>query len=144
VDDRVNGYTIRNWSGAGDALTGDANLVFGPFRRPHAISGGTGRWGILETFQARRVLTATGSLNFPSIPAGSTAELTLSVKGAEIGDTVLASPNTTVEAGLVWCAYVSAADTVTLRVANVTGAAIDPAARTWRVSVYQFNTSNLS
>jgi len=43
------------------------------------------------------------------------------------------SPRNGIETGLVWCAFVSAADTVTIRVSNVTIAAIDPVTRNWKI-----------
>jgi hypothetical protein len=75
------------------------------------------------------------ALDFPSIAAGTTANLTVTVAGAAVGDTAVATPNGAPEAGLVWSAYVSAADTVTVRLGNVTAAPIDPADRIWRCSV---------
>ena len=81
-------------------------------------------------------LSNTASLNFPSVAAGATAELTISVVGAQIGDVVFASPETTLEADLLWSAYVSATDVVTVRVGNLNLLApINPTARTWRVVV---------
>lgn len=80
-------------------------------------------------------LRASASLNFPSIAAGATAELTITVTGAAVGDAVALAPPATVEAGVVWSARVSAANTVTVRMANVTSGAIDPAAATWGATV---------
>lgn len=80
-------------------------------------------------------LTATANLNFPSIAAAASADLTIAVAGAAVGDTVswgLASAPT---AGIVFQAFVSAADTVTVRATNITGGAIDPAAQDIRVTV---------
>lgn len=81
------------------------------------------------------------TLDFGTIPANTTAELTVTVTGAAVGDQVIVAPKTTLEAGLVWCGYVSAPDTVTVRLGNVTTAAmaanIDPGARNWTISVIQ-------
>jgi hypothetical protein len=79
-------------------------------------------------------LTASASLDFPSIAAQSSTTLTVTVAGASLGDTMTATPPT-LAAGLVFAAYISAADTVTVRMTNVTAAAINPAAGTWTVSV---------
>lgn len=79
-------------------------------------------------------LAATASLDFPSLPAGSSAELSVTVTGAVAGeDGVSCAPAGAISNGLVWCAYVSAADTVKIRLANVTAAAIDLGAVNWRV-----------
>jgi len=74
------------------------------------------------------------ALDFPSIPAHSTAEINITVTGASLRDTVLAVPES-LEAGLVWNAYVSVADNVKLRLANVTAGAIDPASKVWTFDV---------
>jgi hypothetical protein len=136
VDDPDRGYTIYAWSGSGDAITTDTGLIFGPFvqRLGYApVYGG---------FREKRVLTKSTTLDFGSIGAGASAELTVAVTGAQIGDVAYASPNTTLEANLTWAAYVSSADTVTLRLTNPTASPIDPAnSRSWRVAVYQFNSA---
>lgn len=85
--------------------------------------------------QIMTAITATGALDFPSIAAATTAELTLTVTGAATGDTVALGPPATLETGLVATGFVSAADTVTVRLANVTAGAIDPASATWRATV---------
>ena len=94
------------------------------------IAGGSNLSGYLAT---------NVSLDFPSIAAGATAELTVALTGVtEDGNWAVAvSPRNGFNAGLVWCGYVSAADTVTVRVANVTGSAIDPAARNFAVQAFR-------
>ena len=83
-----------------------------------------------------RHLSAAATLTFASIPAQSTAELTITVTGAAVGDTCYATPPG-MQTNLVWCAYVSAADTVAVRVGNVSAAAITPSAVNWRVDVWK-------
>ncbi len=80
-------------------------------------------------------LTATQTLNFPNIPAGSMAELNVAVNGAEVGDTCNCAPRTSIEADLQWSCYVSAADTATIRVSNISVFAIDPTGKQWKVVV---------
>lgn len=77
------------------------------------------------------------TLNFGSISAGGTAELTISVAGAISGDSVYVNPASGIESGLMWAGYVSAADTVAVRVHNTTGSPIDPAARSWSADVWR-------
>lgn len=80
-------------------------------------------------------LSASASLNFPSVAAAGQAELTITVTGAAVGDAVVLAPPAAPDAGLVWAGRVSAANTVTVRVANITAAPIDPAAATWGAQV---------
>jgi hypothetical protein len=84
----------------------------------------------------KRHFTGTAAPDFTSIAAGTTAETTITVTGAAVGDDATAHPNSAPEAGLMWAATVTAANTVTLRLANVTSGAIDPVARTWRINVW--------
>ena len=80
-------------------------------------------------------LYATASLNFSSIAANAIGVLTVTVTGAVAGATVKLGPPAAIEAGLIWCGYVSAADTVTIRIHNTSGSAVDPVAATWSVRV---------
>lgn len=78
------------------------------------------------------VSKSTVSVDLASIAAGATAEATVTVTGAAAGDAVIANPPATIAAGLgVVGAYVSAANTVKLRVHNSTAGAIDEAAANW-------------
>jgi hypothetical protein len=80
-------------------------------------------------------LRASASLNFPSMATLTSAELTITVTGAAVGDAVALAPPASVEAGLVWCGRVSAANTVTVRMYNSTASTVDPVAATWGVTV---------
>lgn len=82
-------------------------------------------------------LVATATLNFASTLNGATsAELTVTVTGAAAGDKVVIGAPATLEAGLIPFGYVSAANTVSIRVANVSGGTVDPASASWKVAVF--------
>lgn len=78
---------------------------------------------------------ATATLDFPSVSAQTCQELTVTVTGAKTGDAVYVGPPSGLEAGLSATGYVSAADTVKVRVCNVTSGAVDPASAVWKVLV---------
>ncbi|SDJ15030.1 hypothetical protein SAMN05216352_12633, partial [Alteribacillus bidgolensis] len=82
-------------------------------------------------------LSATESIIFPDIPANSTEDQPITVTGAAPGDNVYVSPAADPGAGLVWSAFVSAANTVTIRLANVTTAVITPNVTDWRADVWK-------
>lgn len=82
-----------------------------------------------------KVLTATASLNFPSISAASQADLTITVTGAAVGDEVIMSLPAAPAAGLVFNAFVSATNTVTVRASNISGSPVDAAAASFGVIV---------
>lgn len=78
---------------------------------------------------------ATATLNFGSIAAVSQADLTITVTGAAAGDYVSLALPAAPAAGIVFNAFVSAADTVTVRASNITASAVDPASATYGVLV---------
>lgn len=85
-------------------------------------------WQILK-------LVGSGTVNPGLIAAGAVATATITVKGAKAGMTADAGPPATLEAGLLWSAFVTAADTVTVRLYNSTGGGITPASATWNARV---------
>lgn len=88
---------------------------------------------IKERLQGRIFRTPT--LDFPSIPAQSSADLPVTVYTAVAGMSVSLGLPAALEAGLVANAFVSANDTVTVRLTNTTAAAIDPASAQYKVTV---------
>ena len=86
-----------------------------------------------------KTLTATSSLNFSSTSAQSSADLTITVTGAADGDPVnLGVPNAAMNNNSTFSAWVSAANTVTIRFNNYSSGIIDPASGTFRVSVAKY------
>lgn len=81
------------------------------------------------------VLAGSASLSFGAIASNSTAEQNITVTGAATAKSVMLGPPAAIEAGLIWCGYVSAANTVTVRVHNMSGGSITPATATWHVRV---------
>lgn len=85
----------------------------------------------------RDVLRAQATLDYPSIAAGASADLTVTVPGAAVGDDVVVSYDSTPTTALITRAWVSAADTVTVRQNNFTASGIDQAATIYRVIVFK-------
>lgn len=86
----------------------------------------------------KKELSATASLDFPSIAAGSFAELTITVTGAQVNDAVIPGLPFNPNSGLIYQMFVSAVNTVTVRANNFTAGAIDPAAQTFRATVRNY------
>ncbi len=84
---------------------------------------------------AKGVMMRIPTLDFPSVAAAGVQDLTVTVLNAVVGNPVGITPPTALDAGLVASAWVSANDTVTIRLTNVTGSSIDPAAGRWTVGV---------
>jgi len=108
-----------------------ANTTFsGPVISTNGFIAGSG------TTVVTAVLTATSTIDFTSLSANTTADSSgITVTGAAVGDVVMVAPPATIASGLVVTGYVSAADTVKVRVANVTASPIDPASGSFRVTV---------
>ena len=90
------------------------------------------------TPDARPVLTAEAALDFPSIAAAASSALTIAVPGAAVNDPVVLGLPAAPTAGLLFTAYVSAADTVTVRATNITAGGVDAASATYKVAVSKF------
>ena len=87
---------------------------------------------------ARDMLRASKSFNFTNITAsGGGVTQTVAVIGARVGDDVTVHADTTPTAGVVYQAWVSASDVVSVRAVNVSAADIDPPAITLRVIVWK-------
>lgn len=84
-----------------------------------------------------QLLRGTATLDFPNVLAQAAQDLTIAVVGAAVGDPViLGTPAPDI--GIVFSAWVSAADVVTVRATNVTGGGINPAGGTFRVMVVRY------
>lgn len=84
---------------------------------------------------SRDRLTAVAALDFPAIAAAGSADLTINVPGAAVNDSVALGLPAAPAAGLLFIAFVSAAGVVTVRASNITAAAVDAAAASYRVTV---------
>ena len=80
------------------------------------------------TESRKRAVLTSASLDFASIAAGDTAELTIALDDARAGDVVALGPPANIVPGLVATGYVNAADDVVVRLHNTTAGAIDPSA----------------
>lgn len=88
-------------------------------------------------FSVRR-LTAQGTLDFPSTAAQTSADLTIALTGAAVGDVViLGTANASVLANCSYSAWVSAVNTVTVRLDNYSSSSKDPASGAFRVTIFQ-------
>lgn len=82
------------------------------------------------------VYSATATLDFGNIIVGASADLTITVTGAAVGDAVDLGPPAAPDASITYTAFVSAANTVTVRSHNVGTLAVDQASATFRATVF--------
>jgi hypothetical protein len=82
------------------------------------------------------VKSGSATLDFSQINHNHSEELTITVTGAVVGGRVILAPPASLEAGLFFCGFVSAANTVTVRLSYLAGSGhINPAAGTWTATV---------
>lgn len=102
-------------------------------------TGSNGNELLLGNGEVAIMLSGSAVLDFPNIAAGITSDLTITVSGAAIGDTVsLGVNNASVTQGIQYTAWVSATNTVTVRCGNLElSTARDPASGTFKVKVFK-------
>ena len=92
--------------------------------------------GASGTFFQQASLYTALSWDPGSVADGATDTVTATVTGAAVGDAVIVYPGVDLQ-GLLFCGYVSVADTVTVVLYNLTGAAVDLDAAAWAVRVLE-------
>jgi hypothetical protein len=84
------------------------------------------------SFQGQGVLIkGSVTINPASISSAAVGETSVTISGAAVGDTVIMNAPAAIESGCVWSSFVSATDTVKLRIANLSGGALDCASASW-------------
>lgn len=100
------------------------------FNRPSFATSGS-------PVMRRDMLRANATLDFPNITAGNSADLTVTVPGAQVTDDVAVFHTAAPATALAIRAWVSADDTVTVRATNGTAGAIDQASTIYRLIVFK-------
>ena len=95
----------------------------------HANAAGYKLWADRVQYAMQGKMVKEATVDFGSISSGSSATSSITVRGAvnSLDKKVQVIPPNGIAAGLLCHAYVSATDTVTLRVTNGTAGSIDPA-----------------
>ena len=124
---------------------GQLKLVGGGLRQTVAENGTINNiGGNLEfvdnsiVYTMAKTLTTTATLDFPNTGGGDQSDLTVSFTGATVGDVVMLGVPVGSASDGIFFAFVSSADTVTVRFLNHKGTAIDPASGTFRVSIIKY------
>lgn len=82
-------------------------------------------------------LKATATLDFGNTSAQSSADLTIAVTGAVVGDPVAVAAPAAPDANTCFTAWVSAPDVVTVRFNNYSSGAVNPASGSYTVIVFK-------
>jgi hypothetical protein len=138
---------VRNWALRSGAVATNkfdiADLTAGASRVAIDQNGAVeipGTLSIGSGTPITKALSAAATLDFPDTADGASADLTITVTGAADGDVVsLGKPATSVPAGNCdYHAWVSGADTVTVRFLNSSGGNLNPASGSFRAMVTKF------
>lgn len=136
----TNGFA-RFWVGIPSPTA--SNFQAQVYCKTNAASGANELFA-MSSSGAENILTGTvtnqfqgsGALDFPSTLANTNADLTITVTGAADADPVtLGVPNAAIIGGTCYTAWVSSANTVTVRFNNYTTGAKDPASATFKALV---------
>jgi hypothetical protein len=115
------GASLLNPVEGGAVEFNGTNLLFTPSTTRHTVNHG---------------LTGSATLDFLSTNAQNSRDMTIAVTGAALSDVVsLGVPNSAVNANTSYSAWVSAANTVTVRFNNYSSGTVDPASGTFKVFV---------
>jgi hypothetical protein len=100
-----------------------------------ALDSGTQTVMAVDSATVPTYVTAAAVIDFTSIAPGACAESTVSLPGASPGDSVAPGWPASLESGLIGVMRISAGNTVAVRVCNLSGTTVDPAAATFRATV---------
>jgi hypothetical protein len=81
------------------------------------------------------ILRVSATIDFPSIPSGSQRTTTVTVNGAAFGDAVVLGLPGSDTSNVVYSAYVSTANTVTIKAMNIGSSSSDPSNQQYRIYV---------
>lgn len=128
--------TVTDTASVNMTLTGQdikADVIFGTTSTTVAAGNHThsefSNWK--QTLSSNQSIAGT-----TAVPSLGRAVITFTVTGAVTTDTVIISPDTNLAAGLfIAYSWVSAADTVSMALGNMTGASVNQGARSYRIRV---------
>jgi hypothetical protein len=100
-----------------------------------ALDTGTQTVVAVDSATVPTYIAAAAVIDFTSIAPGACAESTVSLPGAWAGDSVAPGWPAAWESGLMGTMRISASNTVAVRVCNLSGTTVDPAAATFRATV---------
>jgi hypothetical protein len=119
----------------GDVLKLEHDVALRLVQQDYARFGSPAQDAAASSLGQPALRRATATLDFGAIAAGAAATMPVAVPKAKVGELVAVAGPAGLDPGLVVGASVTAANTVTVRVANTTAAAIDPAAGEFTVAV---------
>ena len=136
---------LYNWTASSGAWDATGGKDYRGWLSLKNVSAGTGIASVesggrttvaVDAAVVPTYLTSTAVLNYPLIANGACAtDQTFTLVGATAGDSVAPGWPSAFEPGLLGLMRVSAADTIAVRVCNLSGAAVDPINAAFRATI---------
>ena len=121
----------------GDIILGGETQVAGAELTVIGDEDVSGNLNVQGNLTAGNIYKGSASLDFPSTIAGAVSDLTITATGAAVGDPVfLGAPNGSVTTTATYWAWVSSANTVTVRFSPK--ATENPASGTFKIKVFKY------
>lgn len=116
--------TSGSCSGVGSTYTAGQGLIL------------TGTVFSVDPAAVTTFLSTSASLDFGSMASGRcSTDLTITLTGATVGDNVVPGWPATIDGGVLGMMWVSASDTIKVRVCNLTASSIDPVSQNYKVMI---------
>lgn len=135
---------LGNYFNTGGLVVGGNRAIASPYELEVGGDVGANTLTVTNSFKVGtgativNVLTNSATLDFPSTLAQTDSDLTITVTGAADGDPVeLGAPNGSTLTGGCYTAWVSAANTVTVRFSVYGALAKDPASGVFKVTIFK-------
>jgi len=132
----ANNLMSTNGGNLGNAMTYVRTTTLGADPGTYSITPIAGSTQVSNFLWSLAPYTASATLDFPNTSSGTSSDLTITVTGAVAGKPVyLGIPNAAVNANSSYSAWVSATNTVTVRLLVVGVSAVNPASASFTVNV---------
>lgn len=114
---------------AADLGVVDADAINAPVGAINTLTVAT---GIVLGATVSKILTATATIAIPTLAAGASSDVTMTVTGAVVGDVAIVNPQADLPDGLMFRPYVSGSNTVTMNATNGSAASIPGASYSFK------------
>lgn len=132
-----NPFNVDSTAKASDVLHQTDDVDEDAHSHHHTLGSGPFQAAPGNHHHGTRVTKFTLAVDFASIPANSTIDLNVTKTGIAVGDFVALMPESVPEVNIVLTVVGTTVDTIILRAANLTAAAIDPASRNYTFIVVE-------
>lgn len=126
------------YDGALNGGSGGFHLATGPAVIASGLAGSSLRVPSSAPSSITSILSASASITFTSLAPGGNSDQTITISGVSVGDVVALAYPATIQVGIGYYGFVSAASIVTVRAFNYTPAStLTPTGGTYRATAFR-------